>query len=412
MGYLGPILTRRTFAAILAVVFVAAVFVPEAPVRAAEGVGSGLKLVAEIPFRDGSHMEMATIKGRDYAFVSQVDGLASILHIIDITDPTHPNEVAASPCTGYQGNVQLSYDKKTLVVGIDDDITGNQSAPQTSCPKQAASNAGFITIDISNPKKPRPLAFTDVPGGSHSIATHPTKPFVYSGEGFPEAPGQMTVWSIKDPAKPKLVTTLDTGAHSPHDLAFNSDGSMMATANVVNVHLMDTTDPADPKIVATTQCPGCLHAHEARFTPDSKRLIVNDEYPASPACPGGFMYFYDVTKSGSTYGLDLTGTYTIAERGQTPSGGAPTLCTPHIFDISDDGSRVSAAWHEGGLRYLDISESAGVTSGAEQLVPGGVKELGWYSNPGGDVFSTKLFKGPYLYAVDLYVGFQVFKIES
>lgn len=214
-----------------------------APVEAATaGQAEGLELVAEIPLDTATHMETATIKGREYAFVSETGG-AGKLHVIDITDPERPKKISAVPCNGSQGNVQVSHDKKTLVIGMDVSLVGCTGVDVN----------GFVTIDISDLRNPRVVGFAENQGASHSVATHPTKPYVYNGEGFPKAPGRMQVWSIKDPSKPKLVTVLDTGAHSPHDLAFNRDGSMMATANAINLHLLDTTTPSDPKILYTTQ---------------------------------------------------------------------------------------------------------------------------------------------------------------
>ena len=220
----------------------------------------------------------------------------------------------------------------------------------------------------------------------------------------------MQVYSIANPAKPKLVTTLDTRAHSPHDLAFNRTGTMLASANAVNIDLMDTTNPAKPKVVHTTQCPGCLHTHEARFTADSKRLIVNDEYPTGP-CPGGLVYFYDITELAGSPSLELTGSYTMAETGTNVLGEPTTKCTPRIFDMNGAGTRMPISWHEGGLKYLDISETAGVTVGSQTLVPGGPVELGWYVNKGGFTFSAKMHEGPYIYVIDTTIGFQVFKIQ-
>jgi hypothetical protein len=362
------------------------------------GTGQGLELVAEIPFQGGSLMETATIKGRDYAFVSEIDTLR--LLVIDITAPEKPRVVATLACNGNQGNVQVSHDRKTLVIGIDVPSDGG-------C--MPAGLMGFVTIDIRNPTNPKVLGYAEEPKGSHSLAAHPRKPFVYNGEGFPEAPGRMGVWSIKNPAKPKLLKVVDTGAHSPHDLAFNRTGSMLASANAVNIHLMDTSTPAGPKIVHTTQCPGCLHTHEARFTPDGKRLIVNDEYP-SAACPGGFVYFYDIVDVAGAPSLNLTGTYTASEVVTNANDAPTTKCTPHIFDISSDGTKMAVTWHEGGLKYLDISETSGVTAGAQTIVPGGPTELGWYINDGGFTFSAKIHKGPYIYVIDTNIGFQVFKI--
>lgn len=397
---------RRTFA-IVALVAIAAVHggpTAARPASGAEGApsgtGEGLKLVAHIDFPRGSHQELTTIKGRDYAFVSELNEPSGTLRVIDVTVPERAHQVASIPCSGYQGNIQISHDRKTLVLGMD--------APSTTrC--LPAGQMGFVTIDIRDPLHPKPIGYAINDKGSHSLAAHPTKPFVYNGEGFPDVPGRMQVWSIKNPAKPKLVTTLDTGAHSPHDLAFNRTGSMAATANAVNFHLLDTRNPADPKIVYTSQCPGCLHTHEARFTPDGKRLVVNDEHPATASCPGGLMYFYDLTGDPSAPVAEPTGLYFPTEI----LASSPTkMCAAHIFDISDDGTRIAASWHDAGIRYLDITETAGVTHGTTQVVPGGPTELGWYVNSGGDSFSAKLFKGPYVYAVDLNHGFQVFKVTG
>jgi hypothetical protein len=71
---------------------------------------------------------------------------------------------------------------------------------------------------------------------------------------------------------------------------------------------------------------------------------------------------------------------------------------------------MAVTWHEGGLKYLDISETAGHTAGPQTLVPGGPTELGWYTNDGGLTFSAKMHEGPYIYVIDTNIGFQVFKI--
>lgn len=399
-----PILRPATRVAVVLTLFALGVMSlsPAGAESAQADTDHGLELVAEIPFAGGTHMETARISGRDYAFVSEVSTGVGILRVVDITTPRSPRVVAAIDCNGFQGNVQVGHDKKTLVIGIDSPSGGG-------C--MPTGLMGFITVDISNPTRPRAIGFAEIERGSHSLAAHPTKPYVYNGDGFPEAPGEMQVWSIKDPAHPKLVTTLDTGVHSPHDLAFNRTGSMLATANAVNLHLIDTRDPEDPSIVHTTQCPGCLHTHEARFSPDGMRLIVNDEHPNN-ACPGGGLYFYDLTKEGSEYGLELTGTYTIGEVGANANGEAVSKCTPHIFDISADGTKLAATWHEGGIRYLDISRSSGVTVGAESIVPGGPLELGSYTSRQGFAFSTKFHVGPYIYVLDTNLGFQVFHAKA
>ncbi|MDQ3982127.1 MAG: hypothetical protein M3271_05545 [Actinomycetota bacterium] len=382
---------------------VAAVAAPAASRGVEQAEGYGLEPVALVPFEDGSHLELSTIGGRDYAFVTTAVRSDSDveLRVIDVTSPEKPRVVARLGCGDFQGNVQISHDRKTLILGIDAPADAGSCFPP--------GEMGFLTIDIRNPRKPRPIGYALNENGSHSTAAHPTKPFVYNGEGFPDAPGRVQIWSIENPAKPELVGTFDTGEHSAHDLSFSRDGKMAALASVTSLKLLDTTDPADPKIEFVTQCPGCIHTHEARFTPDGKRLVVNDEFVSDPsACPGAALYFYDVVDLPSGHGLQLTGEY-YPEDLVVNGNDEVTFCTSHVFGISPDGTKLAAAWHGAGVRYLDISEATGVTVG-KQGTPGGVRELGSYLADGGDTFSAKMHRGPYVYSVDSNRGFEVLRV--
>lgn len=371
---------------------------------AAEAIqATGLEPIARIPFEDGSHAETATIRGRDYAFVATAvtDGVAE-LRVIDITKPSRPRVVARIDCGIYQGHIQISHDRRTLILGVD-----IPAAPGSCMP---AGEMGFITVDITDPEAPRPLGFAIDANGSHSTAAHPSKPFVYNGEGFVDSPGRMTVWSIKNPAKPRLVKTVDIGEHSAHDLSFNTRGDLAAVAAVSSIKLLDTSDPADPKIEFVTQCPGCLHTHEARFTPDGDRLVVNDEFLVGPnPCPGAALYFYDVVDLPTGTGLELSGTYHPSDLVVNGNDEA-VFCTAHVFDISADGTKIAAAWHGAGVRYLDITHSSGVSYGAQVTTPGGAIEIGSYLASDTDAFAAKMHKGPFVYVVDANRGFEVLRV--
>jgi hypothetical protein len=336
-----------------------------------------------------------------FAATESYNGGLTDLRVIDVTTPAAPVVEAILKCGSYQGNLQVSADRKTLILGVD------RPAPAGKC----GSREGFVTIDITDPTQPRPVGSVAIAGGSHSTAAHPTLPFVYNAPDGDIQPARdkpvLEVYSIEDPSKPTLVSSVPfTGTHSPHDISFNADGSLAASANISTFTLWDTSDARNPKELTTTQCPGCQHAHEARFTPDSKRLIVNDEVlvPPSIPCPGGGMYFYDITGTGDARDVSLHGTYTIDD--VTPKGG---MCTPHVFDLSPDGTKVAASWHYGGVRLLDITNSAGYTVGTTQRVGDGVREIGSYSRAGGDFFTAKIYKGPYIYAVDNNAGLVVLR---
>jgi hypothetical protein len=300
-----------------------------------------------------------------------------------------------------QMDIQISHDKKTVIMAAD-----GAGGPD-SC--LMVGQAGFMTVDISNPLKPKAVGMAAIHRGSHNTTAHPTKPYVYNSDSDVGNPrGEIQIWSIKNPAKPVLVNTAMAVGHSPHDIAFNSDGTRAITAGVDNLELYDTTDPENPQLLSTFQCPGCSITHDAKFTPDDKGFVVGDEgggggtYP----CPGGALYFYNLEQDRIPV---LTGIYEpnevgVAREGQT----TPGSCTSHVFDFDEDGSHLAISWYSAGTRYLDLTSKTGVTFGAQGT--GGVKEAAWFIPDGSSSWSSKIHKGPYIYSNDINRGFDVYKI--
>jgi hypothetical protein len=371
-----------------------------------KGEGEGLKIIANIEYQGGTDMEFLTVKGRDYAFTGSAPGIggatAGAMRVIDITKPAKPKLVATLNCSLYQMDIQISHDKKTLLMAQD----GGAAAPD-GC--MMAGKQGFMTVDIRNPKKPKPIGIAEIRRGSHNITAHPTKPYVYNSDSDLANAGEIQIWSIKNPKKPELVNTVRSLPHSPHDISFNKDGTRAVTAAVSHIDIFNTEDPENPTFMWTGQCPGCSITHDAKFTPDGERIIVGDEggggggYP----CPGGALYFYDFSTGQVPV---LTGVYEpnevlFARQGQT----GLQACTSHVFDISDDGSKVSISWYSAGTRYLDVSNPQGVTVGDQSS---GVQELGWFMPDGGISWSSKFHKGNYIYSNDQIRGFDVFRIEA
>ncbi len=397
-----------TFALVLALVGLS--LVGSAAARAPDsaplkGEGEGLKLIANIATGSGTDMEMATIGGRDYAFVASRtsgDGPPGGLNVVDITKPEQPKLVTKLPCNLNQGDIQISHDQKTVIMAAD--AAGGPDACLMT------GKAGFMTIDISNPKNPRPIGVAEIQRGAHNTTAHPTKPFVYNSNSDQAGGPEIQIWSIKNPAKPELVHMAASIPHAPHDISFNKDGSMAVTAARTHVDIFDTSDPANPTLVATTVCPGCYLAHDAKFTPDGKWIIVGDEAAGGAAypCPGGALYFYELVNGfvPTLRAVYEPPEFIFATDGQT---GAAS-CTSHVFDISDDSKRLAISWYSAGTRYLDISNpGAGFSIGNQGT--SGVKELGWFIPDGGDSWSSKFYKGPYIYSNDILRGFDVYKIK-
>ena len=366
-----------------------------------KGVGEGLKLVANLPTGSGTDMEFATIKGHEYGFVASrttEGGGPGGLNVVNVDNPEKPKLAAKLPCNLNQGDIQLSHDLKTVIMAAD--AAGGPDA----C--LMLGKLGFMTIDISNPLKPKPLGVAEIPRGSHNITAHPKAPYVYNSDSDQAGVGEIQIWSIKNPAKPALVNTVRNQTHSPHDLSFNKDGSLMITAARTAIHLYDTSDPENPVLLTAMGCPGCYLAHDAKFTPDSKWVIAGDEasgggtYP----CPGGALYFYEVVENRA---LVLQGVYEPGEIGMAQGQAAPNSCTSHVFDISDDGKTLAISWYTAGTRYLDITNKTGFTVGPNG---NGVTELGWFIPQDGDSWSSKFHKGPYIYSNDINRGFDVYRI--
>src|SRR5687768_8602569 len=164
-----------------------AIAISAATAPAQSGLGEGLKPVGFVPYTNGSHLALATIEGRDYAFAAEQGSAVGKVRVIDVTQPTRPRVLDEIQCGTGQGNVQITPDKKTLVLGLDGGANGGICA---------LGQPGFATIDISNPARLRPVGFAVNPRGSHSLAMHPTEPIVYNGSGFPEPNGEMEIWSL------------------------------------------------------------------------------------------------------------------------------------------------------------------------------------------------------------------------
>ncbi len=370
-----------------------------------KGEGEGLEIVANIAYSGGTDMEYTTIKGKPYAFVA--NGVASAdepagLRVIDISNPEKPKVVAFLPCRMNQGDIQISYDNKYVYMASD--AAGGPDA----C--LGVGKEGFQIFDVRNPAKPKPVGFAET-RSSHNVTAHPSKPYVYNSSSL-SGTGAIQIWNVKNPKKPELVKSVTLIPLSPHDISFNSDGSKIVTAGIDKFEIYDTTDPENPSIEFVGQCPGCSITHDAKFLPDDSGLVIGDEGGGGGAypCPGGQLHFYQFQGGVPVYtGVYAPDEVALARDGQS----GPAGCTSHVFEISDDGTKVSVSWYSAGTRYLDVSAMMGASFGGD-AVPGGVVELGWFMPEGGSSWSSKFFNqdGKYIFSNDIQRGFDVFKISK
>ena len=371
-----------------------------------KGEGKGLKLIKNVPWKSGTDMEFTTIGKREIGFAMSRASLADGggLHIFDVTNPAKPKQISLLKCVLSQGDVQISWNKKYVYIAAD-----GAGGPESCI---GVGKLGFMIVDVSNLKKPKPVGFAEIPRGSHNITAHPTKPFVYNSDSdlAHTGLGVIEVWNVKNPRKPKMVYEHFVGVHSPHDISFNKNGTLAVTAAISHIDVLDTSNPAQPVSKWVTQCPGCTITHDAKFTPDSKKILIGDEAGGGGIfpCPGGALYAYTVEGTETQPVLVPQGTYWPAEL-VSAQGTSLGGCTSHVMDVSDDGKKLAISWYTAGTRYLDISNTLGATIGENGT---GIKELGWFIPEGGISWSSKFVKKGYIYSNDINRGLDVYKITA
>ena len=375
------------------------------------GEGENLKLIKNIETGTcdsgwkGTDHENVEFGKKTYTFATSVCPLneGGGVHVIDTTNPAKAKKVGHLPCVASQGDIQVSHDKKTLLLGHD-----SAGGPEACT---GLGKTGFITIDITNPTKPKAIGHA-TGDGAHNMTAHPKKPYVYvsSSALVPGGSSHIQIWSIKNPAKPELVNDFPSLPHAPHDISFNKKGTMIVTAAISHFDIFDTTDPEAPSLMWTGQCPGCSITHDAKFTPDDKHILIGDEGGGGGAyaCPGGAWYVYDFSAPPVPV---LTGVYEPANF-ITNQEGAVDSCTSHVFEISDDSTKIAISWYTLGTRYLDITTAIGLTVGANRA-PTGIKECGWFVPEGGSSWSSKFSTDQkFITSNDINRGFDIYKITD
>ncbi|MBE9375898.1 hypothetical protein IQ251_15715 [Saccharopolyspora sp. HNM0983] len=131
----------------------------------------------------------------------------------DVTDPAHPGKITAAPLTNEATALAISADGTTLHAGT--------------------SSGSILAWDITDHDAPKPRpAFDAHDAGVDSIATSPRRNLVASTS----ADGKVVLWN---PANPVPLATFDGaphvetwGEHTPHRVAFDPTGRVLATPGV------------------------------------------------------------------------------------------------------------------------------------------------------------------------------------
>ncbi|MBC6451177.1 LVIVD repeat-containing protein [Actinokineospora xionganensis] len=416
------------------------------------GAGRAMSWVANIQYvppapdstepvaQTGSDIEFLKAGGREYALAGTTD---FGLHIIDITKPTAPVRAATYDCPIYQGDVQVWKKNKRVYASYTADTAFGAAGAASRCGRDlaptfaklgiAADKAiGTVIVDVTDPRVPKTVSFLHIPRGSHNMTIHPSGNYLYNSNSDLATSTDPTieVWNVADPAAPAKVHTLhlpytptSLGSES-HDITFNTDGTRAYSAAISQTLVLDTANPAQPKILSKIVDPTVNVSHQAdpvtvTRADGTKRevLIVTDERAGALGtfeCPGGGLHLYDVTGSNELAPVKM-GAWFIDKINAPES-----RCTSHVLRIYPAQKLLTIAWYGQGVRVLDISgiaDHAGLGTDVAFGEGVGMKEIGNFVMPDADTWSFKTNKinkdgSFYGYGNDLTRGFDVYRYDG
>jgi hypothetical protein len=374
----------------------------------------------------GTDIQFATIAGREYALAGSYE---NGMQIVDITDPEQAAIAAVYDCGVTQGDVQVfsQADKPgRIFAGYTSDTYGDGTSTcyreaealgfSVRKPDGTGKNGTFI-VELTNPLAPRTVSFVEVEQGSHNHTIHPSGNFLYNSNSDLMTSFQpaIEVFDISDFAAPRKVTELalptrpGLGTES-HDISFSDDGDRAYSAALSQGVVIDTTDPAAPRIVTSWLDPTINVWHQAELFRAGGRdfVLVEDEFAGAaggPVCPSGGFHVYETTGALERAPKKI-GYWNIDDVGPThnPAG----TCTAHVFDIHEREQVMTVAFYNGGVRVVDLS---GLASGA------GLEEIGAYRTADADSWSAKTPRieadgSFYLYGNDIARGLDVYRFDA
>jgi hypothetical protein len=480
--------TKARLATLAGLVAAGTLLAPTAPTQANTGIGTkNMTHVANLgyeareyplgdsfaydpsPANNGTDLETTTLtvdgEQRDFAIAGSY---RNGLQLVDVTDPTQPVIAQTFDCGIAQGDVQIiKRDGRTYVAYAQDDIP-SEALYTSTCyvealalrgltPPPTAGDAdaikdrfGTFIIDVTNPYVTEGADRVRVVGqakwamGSHNSTVSPDGMWLYNSNQdlVPKVPVkgqslyQIEVFSLADLTNPVKVAAipLNTGA-GPHDITFSSDGTRAYVAAISHSVVIDTTNPAAPKVIGVIEDPAISIHHQADPIDFEGRrlLVVSDELAGviegAVACPGGGLHVYDVTGSLEKAPLKV-GAFFIPE--VAPPAQTHHRCTAHVFKYYPETRKMTVAWYGAGVRVLDLSElavsPAGVSAGVATVagsVGHGIQEVASFyftqsddeTIDGSQTWAAKVHRwdedgSAYIFANDLDRGFDVYRFDA
>lgn len=307
-----------------------------------------------ISLTNPAHPELANWFGQDwwtkaidiqgnYAYVSDIspDEQYRGLHILDLTDPLSPTEVASLP---------LPYDVEGLAV-------------QGNYVYASVEYMGLIVVDVSNPSAPQLVAQYLAPGEVSDVAV--AGPYAYTmADYYFSASSGLWVNTLQPPANPAglgvyaAIGSDLVAAETPYAYVGTTYYSSAQSGFVNYLRVMDVTTPTLPTQVGKYTAPGdkgvwsvAVRNQVAYITQPTRLLVVDARVPQTPTA------VQTIDAQTAIKGLAVTEGYVyLSDGGLRIFDRSDPVALVEVGSLTlDDGVGYLAAW--GDYVYLAGSET-------------------------------------------------------
>ncbi|MDQ4094833.1 MAG: hypothetical protein M3174_01320 [Actinomycetota bacterium] len=335
-----------------------------------------VKHVAFVPFEVGTATG-ARIVGK-YLYVTSWKSFS----IYDVSNPANPQLESITPFEFKFENEDVATNGKILIFS------------------EELPNRSLHVWDVRDKADPKKIATADGLG-QHTMSCVDNCKWLYGSDGF--------IIDLRKPSKPKLLSRRwgEDGTSNAHDVIQVGPNRVLTASDPIQ--LLDTSNPAKPKIIARSQLMNeFVHSVQWPNAGKDDFILATGEtwFPGADALctdsTAGFSTWNakNYKKTRTFQMIDImrpsAGTYVNG----SPPVNAPFGCSTHWFQQHPkfkNGGLVAAGFYNHGTRFLKVSKK------------GRISEAGWFVPHGGGTSAAYWRNKRFVYAIDYQRGFDVLK---
>ncbi len=323
------------------------------------------------------------------------------LHIFDVSGKA-PKEIGFLHCPGHDNDVEVLR-RGVVVMGF----------ATNKCAVEAGG--GLMTVDVSNPRKPRKLGAVSTNSKSHTLKPFPGGRYVYmAGGGLAGGGGAgPVIVDVKNPILPKVVATHQTYTMDCHDISFHVTkkaklGFCAGAVGSGQVQIWDVSDPLDPTLLSEIVNPVMQYTHYATASSDGKYLAIDDEAFAFHEChtgqsPTGRVWLYDISNPQVPVPV---GSMAAPRGGRSHAGignyagWIDSWCLSHGLDWMPGTHNLAVTWFTGGWSVITLNGQSPIPT-----------EVAYFMSEDSATYSALWLDG-ILYTNDTTRGLDAFSIKG